>query len=489
MTTRRRPVGSATQRYGRGRHAPAPMAAWGQQAEMLMQGQLMGVAGPRGDLAAGQPLMRLTYNPTATPMFYNCCPPLFDLCTDEDIGVLFYEDSEPFLNWLRVREASACRIEQVYLQYMAMSGASTGTLASALPTNICEPGNFAEWGTVDYVLEGFGTLTLSAPVRKNGGADLPYCERAPRYTIDGLLIESQDDWDMHLLVNVLMQQMAIRLLIGNAATSFDHNGLQQIIKTGYTTQAGDDAPLLDSTVINWASQYMCSPEGAAGVTVNGTALPAGQSLYKVLRDVFYRLRYRLRLAKLPMPQPGDIAIVMPEHAISCLIDCAVCWVECGGDFLRMDSEAAVAARQDLMAGGIGFGIIRFDGFEVPIIPFNPWDYANDRGYMDNADGSVDLYMLYRGPANRPVLTLEYNDLSDGTLDTTDEGQFQVWQEEDARCIQTSMATEWRIFLNAPWAQTVINNVACETTFGTFGPGIADPVLANRTLYPVAANCV
>lgn len=444
------------------------------------------------DKLLGQLMKRLAYDLDAEPyrLVGGCCPPLFSDCTDTDIARLFYLGNEPFMNWLGVRRAEACRIERTFLQYTGPSGASAGTPSTGLPNEdaYCGPGDQTEFGVCDFVLEGFGELRRSTPVRINGGNSLPRCRTDPRFTIDGRQINDQNDWDMSLALNQLMDDLAIRVLVGNKNTTFDHDGLARIVKTGYTNKDGKPCPLMDSTIINWNGSPACSVEGAAGVTINGVTIEDGENLYHVLRELWYHNLERARLARLGAPGDGDVALVLPQRAINCIIECAVCWIECSGDFTRMTSEAAADRRREFMQGIDGFAAIPFDGVMVPLIPYNPHNFATNRGHMENSDGTFNMMFLWRGVGDRRVLTLEYNPLDDGTLDTNENGRFQVWQTEDGICIQTTMRTEWRVYLDAPFLQSWINNIACDTLFGTVIPGRSNAVLANRTLYPVASNC-
>jgi len=95
------------------------------------------------------------------------------------------------------------------------------------------------------------------------------------------------------------------------------------------------------------------------------------------------------------------------------------------------------------------------------------------GQMENADGTFNLLMLWRGIGGnrgRRFLIPEYNDLSDGTKDTASNGQFQMWMDEEGRCYTISMATEWRWYLDAPYLQTLVTNVQCEHLFDTYTMG-------------------
>jgi len=415
---------------------------------------------------------------------------IFPLCGPGDITRLFYQGNNRLLEWVGVSRATAFRYERTYIGYTMPQGFTTGDITNGLPISLCQPNSGYEWTTCDYVVSGFGELMESGPTRVNGGNSLKYCERSPRYTVDGVQIDDEDDWDMSMLLEALMTHMGIRTLIGNKSTTYDHDGLYQIIKTGYTNSNGSLCPLMDSTVVDWGGGPMCG--GTQGDADAGPAIPSDfeadtpvvsnsggdplilseavnanfLNLYYVLRSIFYRHLERLDRTTLPRLTEGDMAIFMPRHAIQCLIDCAVCWLECGGNYVRMDSQTAIDRRRQFMNNGNPF--IDFDGFRVPLIAFNPMGQtgATDDpviGALDNDDGTVDILFLVKSVGNRRVLRLEYNPLddADGAGYTSNEnGQFLAKQEWDMYCKQNNLRTTWRWVSDAPWLQTRIENVLC-----------------------------
>lgn len=403
---------------------------------------------------------------------------IFPLCGEDEVTSLFYTGQEPFLEWLEIRRAEAVRLEQSFISYLAPSGYMVGTIQEGLPTDLCDVGPGYEWATCDFVLEGFGRVNTSGPVRENGGHSLPLCKTQPRYTVMGQQITSERDWDMSLMVNVLMQRLAIRVLKGNkSASAMDAEGLERLIKTGYTNKDGTLCPLMDSRIIDWKGHRVCGDASADwtenpeinGVEVDVTIDERWTNLYYFLRETYHENNERLRLAGKPQLAYGDMAIVGPAHAFQSLIDCAVCFVECANDYTRMDTAEAIRRREDFMRGNGEFKEIEFDGFRVPLIPFNPLAGGTTGqvplGQLDNrADGTVDLYMLIRGVGSERFMTLEYNPLDDGTLLTTDNGQFQIWENQINTCYQMHMRTQWRLFLNAPWAQTKIENVKVSSIY-------------------------
>lgn len=416
---------------------------------------------------------------------------IFPLCGPNDITRLFYQGKNRLIEWVGVRRATAHRYERTFISYDMPQGFTTGDITNGLPISLCEPGAGFEWGTCDQIISGFGRIVASGPVRADGGNDLRLCETSPRYTVGDELITDEDDWDMSNLLSSIMTYMSINTIVGNKATTFQHDGLERIIKTGYTNSNGSVCPLMDSTIINWGGGPMCggtqgdadadpdpipsdfdastpvvSNSGGAPLVLSEAVNKNFLNLYYVLRSVFYRNIERLDHTDLPRLREGDVAIFMPRHAIQCLVDCAVCWLECGGDFVRMDSQTAIDRRREFMNDGNPY--ITFDGFRVPLVAFNPFGKTGDTGdvvtgIMDNADGTVDILMLYKSVGNRRVLTLEYNPLDDADNPDSvpnENGQFLANQSYRLFCKQNTLTTTWRWVSDAPWLQVRIENVLC-----------------------------
>lgn len=428
---------------------------------------------------------------SGNPQFYSNFGNIFELCGDGDITTLFYEGNEPLLDWLGTRPAEAIVETRDFIGYSAPAGYTTGEYARGLPTSLCTAGAGYEWTHCDFTLNGFGHVLRSAPVRKVGGNQIPLCVRQPRFSIDGRQINNQDDWDMAHLLNAAMRDLSAGILVGNRTTDavWDADGIGQLIKTGYTNSDGTACPLMDSTIIDWAGLSVCGNDVPAAEeatpSVGGEEFaftnPKFYNLYYVLRAVYHRNRERLRLAGMPRLAYGDVVIVAPASLHMCLVECAVCWIECAGDYTRLDSEAANARRADFLRGDGTYMEIEFDGFRVPIIPFNPLGTgvadAAVSGGLNNADGTADMFMLFRGAGNRRFMYMQYNDLRDAERSELNgnayraegNGMFLFTKSTDLYCQQMHVRTEWRLFLSAPWAQTKIENVNCESLFGDLFP--------------------
>jgi hypothetical protein len=439
---------------------------------------------------------------------WGCCPPLFDQCTDDPIMMLFHglDAVEPGLRWIGLRKAQHIKEKRAYLSYVAPAGAAAGEPADGLPLTVCGPGVRVEMGRPCYIeCCGFGEIRLMSNELKNGGTNTAYCKERDVYTVDfgqgSRLVSNDEEWWLAVMGGQLLEILGQRAVAGDSANVFtntmvpnDSDGLYK-----YLTKSYPECPQLNPFVLDWGSNPACdytSPAGMAGVTLN--ALPVtspkyAMNLYVTLRAVFRETMKRIRGTRMlgnRTPQPGDLAILLPDWAIECLIECAICHVICRDDYTRRDSEMAAMKYDEWLTGWNGLPYIVFDRMIVPLIAFNPLDWrsydpnnptAGVRGLLENADGSFNLFMLWRGIGGnngRRFLELQYNDLSDGTFDTANNGAIQLWDDECGRCYILNMALEWRWCGDAPFLQTLVSNIHCDRLFGTYNVGPLMPATAD-----------
>lgn len=442
---------------------------------------------------AGQGVQRHTVNPTVIdptlPSFYggytsSCCTPLFNSqCLDGSIGIFSTGGQHQLaLEWFGApKAATARRTEIAYLQYMGSVKQPAGaTNLPGVPSAICAPGEKTGWGdTCTRTQDCFGLLKLCGEPIIDGGNSLPYCERYPTYTIDGMQITDDLMWQEAVLSEALLNTMAYNLMWGykdNTTNKLSHYGLWSLL--GGYGDARDyvyECPELKPHQLNWNGGEACATGPQAGITLDGQALaaPYTQNLYSTLRDYFRGMMRRLGRTRgfaSTSFNYGDWAILGPSEVFECLIACETCFTECQGNLAWMDSERAAARLQELRNAGEGYGSLFFDNFEVPLIPYDPTMILDKGGVVDgyagslkNADGTYNLMLLYRGSGSQRVLVPEYNPMSDGTLDTRDNGMVQIIDNWDQNCRTECFRHEWRWGLNrAPFTNLVVKNVACDT---------------------------
>lgn len=429
-----------------------------------------------------------TYDPTIPSPYGGpaalCCPPLFDLsCNDGSIGI-FHTGGEfsQAMAWFGTRRARAVREEVTYLQYMgALKRTAGDTSLPGVPEDICGMGDCARFGAnCTDVKECFGLLKICGEPVVDGGNSLPYCERDLRVTIDGQVIANDAEWHEANVTEALWNTWVYNLMWGYRNTTtqkFGHWGLASLLQF---YPAGDPrnytyaCPELTPKILDWAGNPACGAAPMPGITLNGVALVDEfrtnlyQTLRAILRALIRQINRTRGLTSLNFNY-GDWAILAPAEVFDCLIQCAVCFTECAGNCLNLDTERAALMLQELRNGGIGWGELNFDGFRVPLIPFDPALFVEDdagavtiEGSMRNADGTYNLMLLYRGSGGNRILQPEFNPLDDGTWPTRDNGMVQLYEERSDICVKTGARAEWRWEKRGVMFQTLIKNVKCES---------------------------
>lgn len=427
----------------------------------------------------------IAYDPTLPTLYggpaIQCCPPLFDLgCSDGSVGI-FHNGGEfaQAMSWFGIRRARAVREELNYLQFMGgVKRGSGDTSQPGVPETICGPGDCTTWGAPCIDAKTcFGLIkTCSSPV-VDGGNSLPYCLSDPRATIDGLRIDNDEEWHMANMTETMWNLFVYNLMYGVRNVTTDklgHYGLWSLLG-GYGDVRDYVYPCdeMRPHILNWNGNDACSATALAGITLDGVALADDFRL-----NIFHTLRAILRALMRQIGRTrgltanswnyGDWALMGPSEAFDCLIQCAVCFTECANNCLNLDTERAALMIKEMRTSGIGWGELNFDGFRIPLIPFDPTIFEESsagvvtkKGSLVNPDGTFNFMLLYRGSGNNRVLQPEYNPLDDGTLDTSENGMFQWIEDRESSCVVPSARMEWRWEKRAPFLNVLIKNVKCE----------------------------
>ena len=133
-----------------------------------------------------------------------CCG-LFDLCSDVDILSLSMAP-EPFIDWLGWEKSAVCEIRKNFITYQRAE-ASQGAMTAGYLANPCADSHGAEWGTCDFLLEGFGRLRRHTPTRDITKVGLRLCEQQPRYRLDGTQINDDVEFDLRIVAEAIMQDL------------------------------------------------------------------------------------------------------------------------------------------------------------------------------------------------------------------------------------------------------------------------------------------
>ena len=314
----------------------------------------------------------------------------------------------------------------------------------------------------------FARLRRESPTRDITKIGLRYCDIQPRYRLDGSQITNQREYDMRLATEVLIQDLKQMVVTGNSTTPGQFNGLQQLIKTGYTDSDGSLCPMMDSIIIDMNDNGM---SGGEGVTWNGAAVASTYGYIDLLQAAFRRIRHRIRMAPALAAQrlaAGDIVLVIPEDFAGCVLDSFTCWSVCDSN-ISLDSLEARRFRDSLNGGLYGAGQITLDGFTIPIMPY-------DWGLIKSGQ-TFDSYLLTGSVGNMKTIQGQFNDLAvaqaarSDKFAATDGGRLLNWAEDRHTCEVQVVEMQPRLLMWAPWAQARITDTVCSVPGGVIS---ADP---------------
>lgn len=410
---------------------------------------------------------------STTPTIFGC-EPLFDICTDAALMSLSFEGTAPFLDWLGWEKTDVCTIKRAFLNFVraerANDAASAGWLADP-----CADANSFEQDYCDFTLTDFARLRRNTPPRDVTKAGLRACEIQPRYRLDGTPITDQMEYDFRLATEVLLQDLKLMVVNGNNNTAGQFDGLESLVKTGYTSANGSACPAMDSIVVDWNDNDM---DGGSGITWNGAAVGTTYSYIDVLMAIYRRIRHRIRMAPALAAQRmnvGDMVLLIPDDFAQCVLDAYTCWSVCGNDVTLMLNQEARTFRQSLNGGAFGAGKIYLDGFEIPIMPY-------DWGLISSGQ-TFDSYLLTGAIGSVKLIQGQYNDMAfaagknPAIFAATDGGRLLTYMESDNTCEVQNAEMQPRILMWAPWAQARIMDTVCGLPGGVLS---ADP---NSNYFP------
>lgn len=409
---------------------------------------------------------------------YGCCG-LFDLCNDADLMSLSFEGQSPFLDWIGWQRTEVCRIRKGFITYVRGEDCSDGWLADP-----CEDPNGVEYGVCEFELNDFARLRRQGPVRDATEARLRLCERQPRYRLDGSAITDDREYDMRLAMEVILQDLKRMIITGNATTRGQFDGLQRLVRNGYTDPEGRRCTSMDSLMVDWNSNGMGTLPAASGATLNGRPIAAGYDFIDLLLYIFRHIRQNIALAPALAAQGmkvGDMVLVMPTFMTSCLLDLYACWSVCPNAVTFTD--AARVYRNSLNGGMFGAGRIFLDSFEIPLIAYD-WE-------MINGPTTGDMYLLTGGIGNVKLINGQYLDMNgapdsypEAGYGTTDGARLLTWLERDHTCVKQLVEMRPRLLSWAPWANARFENVVCR------GPGLPkSPDPCETSFFPEASFSV
>lgn len=420
---------------------------------------------------------QLSVSGNAAP--YGCCG-VFDLCGDDDLISLTLANFNPFLDWIGWELSDVCIIERDFVdRYLPSEETRQGWVADP-----CDDPNSVNWGACSFRIEDFARLRRAAPVQDVTKNHLRLCERQPRYRLDGTRI--MDDLEFNLILNneVMLQDLMLMVVEGNASTAGQFDGLEQLVTTGYTDYKGRRCSSMDSIVVDWNANGLEGGAGATWTDARGVrSVPTTATITDVIRDGVRIIKSRIKNSGLGTSslQTGDMAVVCTSEMAQAVLDQYTCWSVCeGGQFneANLNTLEARAFRNNLSGGSITAngntitveGFIKILGMDIPVLSY-------DWGLTDGT--TSDIYLLTHKVGQRKVLVGQWNDMSQVPVRyqnaykffSTDGGKTLNWFENDHTCVEPVSETQPRLVSDAPWTNMRITSVTANTVGGaiTYDP--------------------
>lgn len=384
------------------------------------------------------------------------CSPLFDVCFDDALMSLSFGSGMDFINAIGWNPTKICTIKRGFIPWVRPEANIQGTRSIGYMADPCDDPNGIEMYSCDFTVTSFGRLRRPGPVRDITRTDLDYCKNSPRWRLDGTPVTDNREYDMIMATEVIMQDLKLMIIDGDAATAGQFSGLETLVDYNYENADGTPCELMNSYVVDWNDN---DPDTSTGVTVNGVAITVTTTLIDMLQAVYRRIRRRIRNAPSLAAQNmmvGDMVLLLPSDAIPCILDAYTCWKVCPEGDITLSLEARTF-RNSLLGGMYGAGRIYFDGFEIPLMPYD-WN-------LISAHGSFDMYLLTLKVGNTRVLSGEYNDMRPTAQKrpdryTSDNGLILTWSNDDETCETREVEMQPRLIAWAPWAEARFIDVAC-----------------------------
>lgn len=387
---------------------------------------------------------------------------IFDACAPSDVWGLQVE-TNGLMNWVGWRPTTYASRQVNFIQWWGPAGTSAGNPVT-LAKGPCEDPDTWQYGTCGYTLchESFymlGGETLDPQTLSLGNR----CETTPRYRLNGVLIQDDMEWQANGIENVLAQAVNYGLVHGSHVNSYEMNGLESLIKGGYTDKDGQACPAVDSILVNWGNDDL---DGA----VNGFG-NWFDYLDEIIDEIEYRAQHMGGIAEV------DMAIWTQRFMAKAILNKFACYNVCGA--LTYDgSDPAfrrdiLAYRQSLNGGplfdgrnAVGFITVK-GGRRIPIMVHDTFTIG-----QSGTNYCADIYLLTRRIGNGDVLYGQYMDFRIAArayarqmrrmkIHSDAAGRFLMTHFEETFCTQLVMATSPEYYLSAPWAQVRFYNVCAD----------------------------
>lgn len=389
---------------------------------------------------------------------------IFDPCAPGDVFGLQVQ-TIGFMNWIGWRPNNFYRRRVEFIPWYGPQGtAGDGSITSGAGSP-CEDPNGAEYGNCGYDLCHKSWYHRAGEPLDPQTIVQERCETSPRYRINGVQIMDDLEWQLNIAQNVLKQDIIHDLVHGSHINAYEMNGLESLVKTGWTDE--DDTPCsqIDSQLISWNHDDL-----------NGDLNGLG-NFFDYLDELVTEIEWRSQGIGTIMET--DMVLLTSRFMATCLLDAYACYTTCGvtdtGDITDQALRAQQRAARFALNGGplydganaVGFINLK-SGRRLPIIVDDAIEFDKP-----NAMYCTDIYLLTRRIGSMDVMYGEYLDMRvyenrvraqfpapTFTARADAAGRFVIKGKEGNWCVQMQIGTSPEIYLSAPWAQARIMDVCC-----------------------------
>lgn len=390
---------------------------------------------------------------------------MFDPCFAGDIFGLQVQ-TIGLMNWLGWRPNKYYRRRVEFIPWVGPAGLA-GAVTAALPSTgagaPCDNPAGVEWSNCGY------DLTHTSWYHRHGDALDPHtvvqdrCETSPRYRLNGQMINDDAEWQMNLVMSVLKQDITHDLIHGTHTNAYEMNGLEAIVKTGWTDDNDTPCDLVDSQLIDWDHDDLNGDNNGLG------------NFFDYLDELVTEIEYRS--SGIGTISETDMILLTSRFMATCILDSYACYTTCGVTTLNDSTDQALRAQQrqlrlqlnggPLYDGAAAVGYIQLkSGRRLPIMVDDALGITKP-----NANFCTDVYLLTRRIGSIDVLYGEFLDLREYqnrvqkqmpnfSVKATPDGRFAVKGKEDNWCVEFMMGTSPELYISAPWAQARISDVCC-----------------------------
>lgn len=388
---------------------------------------------------------------------------MFEPCSTGDIFGLQVQ-TNGLMNWLGWRPNRFYSRHVDFLSWIGPNGTAAGS-PSAGNGAPCDDPNGWEWGTAGYDMIHTSWYHRAGDPLDPHNIVQDRCETSQRFRVNDVLITDDVEWQANGIMNVLQMDLRRDLIHGSHTNAYEMDGLESIIKTGYTDREGTLTPEVDSILVEWANDNL---DGA----VNGFG-----NFFNYLDELITEIEWRA--SAIGTIAETDMILFTSRFMATCLLDSYACYTTCGVTSTSDISDQALRAQQrqlrmqlnggPLYDGAAVQGYIQTkSGRRLPIMVDDTFDISR---YGATSNYCTDIYILTRRVGNKDVLYGEYLDLRlwaervmkhDPKIRARTDavGRFAFKGKEDNWCTSLMVGTSPEIYLAAPWAQVRIQDVCC-----------------------------